>query len=127
MSAEEALAPIRARVAAATRGPWEATIAAAIIAPIPHSDDAYWLFEAHADHKDGRGAPVEDCMADAEFIAAAPTDIARLLAALDAVTAYGSDREKFTNTGDVKVDMAIRSYAYHVRRVIAEVLGGWDE
>jgi len=54
---------------------------------------------------------------------AAPRDRAGLLAAVDAVLAYGADREKYTDTGDPKVDAAIRSYAYHMERIITEALG----
>ncbi|MDF9748657.1 hypothetical protein [Arthrobacter sp. ES3-54] len=77
---EADLDAIESRAQAATTGPWEVTKEATIIAPIPNSGDAYWLFEAHAAHKDGRGIPVDDCIADAEFIAHARTDIPALLA-----------------------------------------------
>jgi len=78
--ATDHLAAIEARAQAATEGPWEVTKEATIIAPIPNADDAYWLFEAHDAHKDGRGIPVDDCLADAAFIAHARTDVPALLA-----------------------------------------------
>jgi hypothetical protein len=58
----------------------------------------------------------------AKFVAAAPTDVALLAGALEAVLAYGADREKYTDTGNPAVDRAIRSYAYHIERVITEAL-----
>lgn len=53
---------------------------------------------------------------------AAPRDRATLLAALEAVLAYGEDRKRFTHTGNDKADMAIVGYAGHIERVIAEAM-----
>ena len=59
---------------------------------------------------------------DAEFIAHAPSDVSRLLTAVQDVLAYGVDRENHTNTGSAEADAAIRSYAYHVRRLVSAAL-----
>lgn len=77
------LAPIRERVEAATSlGEWETTRANDVVIYAPNGFGAYHLV-AHADSKE-----------DAAFIAAARTDIPRLLAALDAV----EDLAKYLDT-----------------------------
>ena len=82
MSAEH----IRARLAAATPGPWDSV------------QDTYRSVPMHRIGSESTGSDVAQVVlfgghdaADAEFIANAPTDIAKLLAALDAVEALAAD------------------------------------
>ena len=59
---------------------------------------------------------------DATFIASAPSTIARLTGALEAALAYGADRKKATHEGGNEAEAAVKSYAYHMERIITEAL-----
>lgn len=142
-----ALDPIRARLDLATPGPWFLNDCEGQVIILPEEDligvtrdssghitswglPTSWpperrILEIELDTWD-EGEDIQDdqVRANAEFVANAPTDVERLLYAVDSVLAYGLDRKMYTDTGDSKVDAAIRSYAYHVERLIGEALGG---
>lgn len=71
-----ALDPIRARLAAATPGPW---------ANYGNLGHEVYAVNAHEDDEPGYVAEAIPRKSDAEFIAHAPTDMARLLAVVEAV------------------------------------------
>lgn len=95
---------MKARLEAATSlGEWETTRANDVVIYDPNGYGAYRLV-AHA-----------DCREDAELIANAPTDLAKLHAALDAVERVCGDWEKLAD-GD-------KYYAARIREAIKRALG----
>lgn len=136
-SAHAVLDSIKTRLSAVSQGPWESSCGATadgtayvtskddksefLTLSLNNNDAPLWLVVSPdvipAATGDGPRA-----QANAEFIASAPTDLERLTFALESVLAYGRDREKYTDTGSPAADRAIRSYAYHVQRIITDAL-----
>jgi hypothetical protein len=94
------LVPIQERADAATKGPWDVDAGDAVIySELGDGHGPMFIFKPHEDHVDGYGTPGEDCIADAEFITHARTDVPALLAMVrelqgrvDAAKAEGWDR-----------------------------------
>ena len=119
MTAREVLDDIKDRLTKATPGPWEVrTDDLTDDVDVVH-DQEHVSFIATCGQKH-----LPRTYADAELIANAPADVARLTRAVDAVLAYGEDRKKATHEGGKQADAAVKSYAYHVERLLSEALGG---
>jgi len=120
------LQPLKDRLAAATPGPWYAEKMRA------HSDDVL------AESEDGPIVIAEHAGCDAEFIAAAPTDQAKLIAAVEAAEALaaawlarGESLKSFAKASPEDVQDSLNDqgddllwHANLVRSALTQALGG---
>lgn len=115
----KALEEYRARLEAATPGPWIEYHENGT----PGQYEAFLCPPATGAFLVETGVDWDQKRRNAEFIAHAPTDTARLLTALEAVLNRMSDWErKFT--GNAPDDVAMRAAIYLIRQDITEALGG---